>query len=162
MTPNKQIEGVVARALKEVGFKEGENNDSKYGTWAGYPHQSWCAAYVSWVFSCEKILPLIGETQKGYINCASFDNWARGQKLLVPVNQAQRGDILLFCWDRSGVPEHTGIALGGFDIHSHVIPTVEGNTGGDHIGNQSNGDGVYLKFRPISTVHSVVRPRYAV
>lgn len=156
-----QAQGIVKRALSQVGYKEGPSNASKYGTWAGYPNQSWCAAFVSWVFSCERLLPLIAQTPHGYINCASFGNWAKKNKLTVPVMQVQAGDILLFCWDESGVPEHTGIAIGPYDPKSHLIPTVEGNTGGNVIGSQVNGDGVHSRGRPRSCVTLVVRPKYA-
>lgn len=155
-----QAQGIVKRALSQVGYKEGPSNESKYGTWAGYPNQSWCAAFVSWVFSCERLLPLIAESSHGYINCASFGNWAKAKGLTVPVKSVKAGDILLFCWDESGVPEHTGIAIGSYDPKSHMIPTVEGNTGGQVLGNQSNGDGVYVRTRPFSCVVYAVRPKY--
>ena len=155
-----QAQGIIKRALSQVGYKEGPNNQSKYGSWAGYPDQSWCAAFVSWVFSCERLLPLIAETPHGYINCASFGKWAKAHKLLVPVKSVIAGDILLFCWDDSGVPEHTGIAIGSYDPKSHMIPTVEGNTGGQVLGSQTNGDGVYRRVRPFSCVTYAIRPHY--
>ena len=34
---NLQASGVVKRALSQVGYKEGPNNQSKYGSWAGLP-----------------------------------------------------------------------------------------------------------------------------
>ena len=66
------------------------------------------------------------------------------------------GDILLFCWDNSGVPEHTGIAVSGYDPKSHMVLTVEGNTGSNVLGSQSDGEGVFKRVRPASCVVGVV------
>jgi hypothetical protein len=45
-------EAVVAIAKAEVDakYKEGVNNDTKYGKWYGLNNQPWCAMYVSWCF----------------------------------------------------------------------------------------------------------------
>jgi hypothetical protein len=158
---SKQAAGIVARAKKEIGAKEGENNDTKYGIWYGLNHQPWCGMFVSWIFSTEKILPLIAETPHGYASCPSFEAWAKAQRLIVPINKIEAGDILLFDFSGKGIAEHTGIATGSYDLHSHLVPTIEGNTSGDHTGSQPNGDGVYAKVRPLSCIRTVVRPRYA-
>lgn len=39
---------IVSIAKTQVGFMEGDNNDTKYGTWYGLPNQPWCAMFVSW------------------------------------------------------------------------------------------------------------------
>lgn len=147
---------IVARALSQVGYKEGPNNDNKYGVWAGYNHESWCAMFVSWVFSCEGALGAIAQYSHGYLNCASMLQWAKQRHLLKSIRNISPGDILLFCWDNSGVPEHTGIATTNYDPKSHMIGTIEGNTGGQVQGSQSNGDGVYARWRPASCVVGVV------
>jgi len=157
---NAHIQEIVTRAKKEVGYKEGLNNDTKYGTWYGLNHQPWCAMFVSWIFSCAKLTNLIAQTPKGYASCIDFEAWARKKGLIVPINTIQSGDILLFDFDNNEKSEHTGLAIGSYDLKSHTVPTCEGNTGGDHIGSQSNGDGVYLKFRPLSCIRVVVRPKY--
>ena len=153
---------LISRAASQVGYKEGPNNASKYGTWAGYPNQSWCAMFVSWVFSCEHALGAIAETSHGYINCASFRNWAHQRNLLKSVRDITPGDILLYCWDNSGVPEHTGISASRFDAKSHMVIAFEGNTGGNVLGSQSNGDGVYKRARPASCIVAVVSLEKAV
>ena len=150
---------VVAIAQKEVGYKEGVNNDSKYGAWYGLNHQSWCAMFVSWCFGQSNLTSLIDSGAKGYASCSLFEAWARQHNLIVPTNSVQAGDILLFDFYNKGVSEHTGIATGGIDPHTHLIPTVEGNTAPEG-GNQTNGDGVYIKHRAISTIRAVVRPKY--
>ena len=150
---------IVAIAQKEIGYKEGVNNDSKYGAWYGLNHESWCAMFVSWCFNQAGLSNLIAASPKGYANCAVFEAWANKNNLRVPISQIQKGDILLFDFYKTGVSEHTGIATDATDIHTHLVPTVEGNTAPDG-GNQTNGDGVYVKHRALTTIRAVVRPKY--
>ncbi|MBQ8859955.1 MAG: CHAP domain-containing protein [Ruminococcus sp.] len=39
---------IVGVAETQIGYKEGPNNDTKYGTWYGLPNQPWCAMFVTW------------------------------------------------------------------------------------------------------------------
>ncbi len=39
---------LISVAKTQLGFREGEYNDTKYGTWYGLPNQPWCAMFVSW------------------------------------------------------------------------------------------------------------------
>jgi CHAP domain len=151
---------VVAIALKEVGYKEKPVNITKYGAWYGMDGQSWCAMFVSWCFNQAGLTSLIAAGPKGYAGCQTFEAWAKAHNLIVPTATVQAGDILLFDFYKSGVAEHTGIATGGFDPHTHLVPTVEGNTAADNAGPQANGDGTYIKHRALSTIRAVVRPKY--
>jgi len=158
---SNQAQAVLAVAAKEVGTKEGPNNQTKYGAWYGLDHNPWCAMFVSWVFDQAKCLPLIAQTPKGYASCPAFEAWAKGKGLLVDKATIQPGDILLFDFSGKGIAEHTGIAI-SVDPHSHLIMSYEGNTGPDHVGvNQANGDGAYLKNRAPSAVRAVVRPKWS-
>ena len=157
----KQVEAVLAVAAKEVGTKEGPNNQTKYGAWYGLDHNPWCAMFVSWVFNSANCLPLIAQTPKGYASCSAFEAWAKTKGLVVDKSLIQPGDILLFDFSGKGVAEHTGIAI-SYDKNSHLVSSYEGNTGPDHVGvNQANGDGAYLKHRALSTVRAVVRPKWS-
>ena len=152
----KLNERIVARALTQVGYKEGPNNENKYGAWYGMNNESWCAMFVSWVFSCERALGAIAIGSHGYAYCPTMLSWAKEHHLLKSIRNIKPGDILLFCWDNSGVPEHTGIATSAYDPKSHMILTAEGNTGAQVQGSQSNGDGVYKRARPASCIVGVV------
>lgn len=141
-------------AKKEVGYKEGTNNDTKYGVWFGLNHQPWCMIFVVWCFNQaglgSKILKTAG--------VEALEAWAVKNKFTVPVDKVQANDLLLFDWDHAGHAEHIEIAAGGIDPKTHLIPTVGGNTGPDHVGvNQSNGDGVYSKVRTTTVVRTAVR-----
>jgi hypothetical protein len=45
------VDRVVAIARKEVGYREGANNSTKYGKWYGMDRVPWCNIFVSWVFA---------------------------------------------------------------------------------------------------------------
>ena len=155
---NAQAAAVIAAAKSQVNYKEGANNDSKFGAWYGMNHQSWCAMFVTWCFSQAKALPALEK----FAYCPALESWAHSKGMIVPIAQAQAGDVLLFDWNHSGVAQHVGIATGPVDPHTRLIPTIEGNTGPDHVGvNQSNGDGVYAKVRNPSVVRAVIRPKWA-
>ncbi len=43
-----QRRDIVQVALTQLGYREGRNNDTKYGDWYGMSNQPWCAMFVSW------------------------------------------------------------------------------------------------------------------
>ena len=43
-----QRKDIVGVAKTQIGYREGNNNDTKYGDWYGLPNQPWCAMFVSW------------------------------------------------------------------------------------------------------------------
>ena len=141
-------------AKKEVGYKEGANNDTKYGAWYGMNHVPWCMIFVVWCFYQAGLQGKILKTA----GCEAFEAWATKNKLTVPVTQIKANDLLLFDFDRAGKAQHIEIAAGPMDAKTHLVPTIGGNTGPDHVGvNQSNGDGVYSKVRATSVIRTVVR-----
>jgi cell wall-associated NlpC family hydrolase len=148
------VDSLLAIAKKEIGYKEGQFNDTKYGVWFGWNRVAWCAIFVNWVFAQagagNKILKTAG--------CIELEAWGIKNKLTVPVATVQAGDIVLFDFTKSGKAQHVGIATGTIDAHTHLLPTIEGNTGPDHVGvNQANGDGVYAKIRNPVCVRTVIR-----
>ena len=43
-----QRKDIIGVALTQLGYSEGPNNDSKYGTWYGTANLDWCGAFVTW------------------------------------------------------------------------------------------------------------------
>ena len=43
-----QMEDLFGVAQTQLGYEEGNNNDTKYGTWYGMPYSSWCCLFVVW------------------------------------------------------------------------------------------------------------------
>jgi len=152
---SNQAKAVVDIAKAQVGYKEGKNNDTKYGVWYHLNNQPWCMIFVQWVFAEAGAGSLIMKTA----GCEALEAWAKKNNLSVPTANVQAGDILLFDFSKKGISEHTEIAL-GYNANTHLIDTCGGNTAGDNAGSQANGDGVYLKHRAPSTVRLVVRPKW--
>lgn len=149
----KIIDELVNTALAEVGYKEGANNDNKYGKWYHFNNVPWCMIFVQWCFAEAAIPRLIMRTA----GCEAFEAWAHKEGLIVDIKTAKKGDIVLFDFTKSGKSEHVGIARLDYNKTTRTIPTVDGNTGNS---SQANGDGVYLRNRSIMYVRAVVRPKY--
>lgn len=131
---------IVAVAAKEIGYKEGRNNATKYGQWYGMDNNPWCAMFVSWC-AAQVGVPITVVPKLAYVPyyyefyVASSRYKSRGSGY-VP----HPGDLVLF-----GSNDHIGIvekASGG------KLITIEGNTSAT--GNSSNGDGVYRRTRSLN------------
>lgn len=148
---------VVAIANSQLGYKEGANNDTMYGKWFGLNNQPWCAMFVSWCFNQSDQSPKIAVTKKGFASCDAGLKWFAKNNKLIPVGQAQAGDIVFFQFDQDAQPDHVGIVVKN-NTTLKKLTTVEGNTAADGSGSQSNGDGVYTKKRAYSLIMGVARP----
>ena len=42
-----QRDDIIGVAKTQIGYREGNNNDTKYGDWYGLPNQPWCAMFIS-------------------------------------------------------------------------------------------------------------------
>jgi hypothetical protein len=137
-------------------YEEGPNNNTKYGKWYGLNNQPWCAMFVSWIYykvgASKKIA---ASNSKGFASCDAGLKWFTAKHKLVPIGQAQAGDIAFFQFDNDAQPDHVGIVVR--NVRGHLI-CIEGNTSPNKKGSQSNGGGVYRKKRPYSVVMAVARP----
>lgn len=148
---------VVAIAKSQLGYQETGNNDTMYGKWYGLNNQPWCAMFVSWCFDQAGYGRLVAaQTKKGFASCDAGLKWFSKNNKLVPVGQAQAGDICFFQFDADAQPDHVGIVAK--NDGKKYLWVYEGNTSGDSKGSQSNGDGVYLKKRAYSLIMGVARP----
>ena len=139
---NNPKESIVEKALRiaesEIGYKEGPNNQSKFGAWYGMNHQPWCAMFLSWVLDqAGHGINISGN--KGFAYCPTGRKWFQLQGLLY--DEPQVGDIAFFDWypgtTKSGA-WHVGIVKA---VHTDgTIVTIEGNTGPD-------SEGVYEMVR---------------
>jgi hypothetical protein len=146
---------VIDIAKKEIGYKEGANNATKYGQAFGMDHVSWCCIFVWWCFWEAGLQAKIMKTAGVEV----LENWAVKNKLTVPVANIQPGDLLLYDFTKSGKSEHIEIATSAVDAKK-MVHAIGGNTSDPASGSQANGDGVYAKTRPISLIKTVVRPQY--
>ncbi len=74
-----QSSDIINVAKTQIGYREGENNDTKYGTWYGLPNQPWCAMFVSWCARQANVPHdvlancAIAAPDPGYFNLRYFD-----------------------------------------------------------------------------------------
>lgn len=121
--------------------------------WLAGPSESvwWCMAFVSMVFDMAGEIDAIG----GF----SYNtDVTRNRMTGVDIEDAQRGDVVLFDWDSDGATDHVGIVeanLGG-----GWLQTIEGNTSPSNAGSQSAGNGVYRRQRYYG-IACVLRPKWS-
>lgn len=135
---------IVEMAVPELGYKEipAGSNRTKYGKWFGFDGVAWCAMFVSWVYD-RAGFPLgnIGFT-KGFAGCQYGYDFFKKKGWIIPKEQAQPGDIVLFDWNGDKRYDHTGIFVA--KESETRFTTIEGNTA---VGNDSNGGQVMKRSR---------------
>lgn len=140
---------VVSIAAGQVGYKEGKNNSNKYGAAYGMNNVSWCMEFIWWCFKQAGM-----DWYKTASCTACYKHYA---SRAVSRNSLRKGDIVFFDWDHSGDCDHVGIVE---SVGSSRITTIEGNTSSGNSGSQSNGDGVYRRYRTYSQIAKAIRPAY--
>ncbi len=154
MSLNKVIELCEA----SVGYTEGANNDTTFGRWYGLNNQPWCAMSASKIYYDAGMITSVAGKPRGYASCDEWLKYLTKNNQLVPLGQAQRGDIVFFQFDEDAMPDHVGIVK----FHNKALKYIqvyEGNTSSGKTGSQSNGDGFYLKKRDYKTIMAVARPK---
>jgi len=145
-------------AKSQIDYQETGNNDTMYGKWYGLNNQPWCAIFVSWCYDQASLVKTVAaQNKKGFASCDAGLKWFVKQNKLIPVGDAQEGDIVFFQFDNDAQPDHVGIVVKNMK-RIKTLRTIEGNTSSDNNGSQSNGGGVYLKKRSYATVMAIVRP----
>ena len=136
-------------ALQFLGYREGFDNDNKFGAFFGINHNPWCGCFVS--YSYTKVghylfLPYV----------PNIVSWARaGLHGLYEVKEPKKGDLVCFDWQGDGLYDHVAL-VESFD--GTTIHTLEGNTlPPDGVGDQGNGGGVYRRERSVTIRHVFVR-----
>ena len=151
-------EEIVIIAEQELGNQETPVNKTKYGKWYGLDGNPWCAMFVSWVYAQAGLSATVAaSTKKGFASCDAGLKWFAKKGKLIPIGDAQPGDIAFFQFDDDAQPDHVGIIIKNNTKLKRLV-CIEGNTAADAKGSQSNGDGVYQKKRPYSLVMAVARP----
>lgn len=152
------INKVLELCKAAVGYTEGTNNDTVYGKWFGLNNQPWCAMAASKMYFDAGMIKAVANTRKGFASCDLWLKYLTKNNQLVPIGQAQRGDLVFFQFDDDAQPDHVGIVK----FHNkklRYMQVFEGNTSSGASGSQSNGDGFYLKRRTYKTIMAVARPK---
>lgn len=143
---------ILTVAQSQIGYKEGKNNWTKYGQEYGMNNCSWCMIFVWWVFKHAGGESLI----KKSASCTA--EWNAMKSRSVSKSALKPGDVVFFDWDHSGDCDHVGIVE---SVGSSRVTTIEGNTSSGNSGSQSNGDGVYRRYRTYSQIAKAFRPAYS-
>ena len=149
---------VLDKAVSQLNYEETDDNNTKYGQWYGLNNQPWCAIFVSWCYDQAGLVGKVAaQNKKGFASCDAGLKWFTKHNKLVPIGDAQEGDIVFFQFDTDAEPDHVGIVAKNMK-RIQALRTIEGNTSPNNKGSQSNGGGVYEKKRSYATVMAVVRP----
>jgi cell wall-associated NlpC family hydrolase len=148
---------VVDAAKSQLNYRETGNNDTIFGKWYGLNNNPWCAMFVSWCYDQAGLVSKVAaQTKKGFASCDAGLKWFTKKNKIVPVGQAQAGDLVFFQFDKDAQADHVGICAS--NDGKGFLMVYEGNTSSDSKGSQSNGDGVFLKKRSYSLIMGVARP----
>ena len=148
---------VVDAAKSQLNYRETGNNDTIFGKWYGLNNNPWCAMFVSWCYDqAGSVSKVAAQTKKGFASCDAGLKWFTKKNKIVPVGQAQSGDLVFFQFDKDAQADHVGICAS--NDGKGFLMVYEGNTSSDSKGSQSNGDGVFLKKRSYSLIMGVARP----
>ena len=160
-TPNQVL--AIAKHEADIAYKEGANNDNKYGIWYGngFNNVPWCAIFVSYCMDKGGSTELHGiQSKRGFHNCNAGLAYfmARGQ--CVEPADAQPGDIVFFNFDTdTKTSEHVGIVYVNQTEKKNLV-TFEGNT--SNKSGSANGDGVYKMNRAYgSRIAGIARPQWS-
>lgn len=140
----------------EVGYREGRNNDNKYGIWYGMNHQPYCAIGLTWAAAKVGGLSAIGGR---WAYCPWWADWFRARGRFSTTSFG-RGDIVFFDWSgkrRRGYEQHVAIIE---SVSGDYVNTIEFNTTFGIAGNQSDGGGVYKRRRHKSLIVGVGKPNW--
>ncbi|MET9291142.1 CHAP domain-containing protein, partial [Streptomyces sp. NPDC003077] len=138
---------MIAECAKHIGYKEGPNNDNKFGVWYPMNHQPWCAMFISYCAAYSGNDDIIPK----YAACVNGVAWFRERGLYDSTPSV--GAIVFY---GPGGGDHTEI-VESFD--ETTITTIGGNTNND---GSSNGDGVYRRHvkRNSTRIHGYGHPNY--
>jgi peptidoglycan hydrolase-like protein with peptidoglycan-binding domain len=151
-------------ARSQVGYREGSNNNNKYGIWYtgavrdgnNWNYQPYCAMGLTWCAA--QVSGGLSAIGGHWAYCPSWANWFRNRGRFY--SSPQRGDIAFFDWTgrkRRGYEMHVAIVE---EVSGSYIKTIEFNTVSGS-GNQSDGGGVYKRTRHISLTVGFGRPLYS-
>lgn len=138
-------------ARSQIGYREGSNNDNKYGRWYGANNQPWCAMFVSWVAAASgavDIIPRHAYTPSGAQWFKSRNLWGLKPRV---------GAVVYFNFPGDGVDRISHVGFVEKVNADGSIVTIEGNT---NDGGSREGNGVYRKVRRVGIV-GYGYPRYA-
>ena len=151
-------EAVIAVAREELGYTEApkDSNMTKYGQEYGMNGQPWCVMFLWWCFrQAGEYKAFFGGGKTA--SCKLLRDWYMAMGQVVPVEDAQPGDIVILNFSGTRDTEHCGIVV---EVDGYLVTTIEGNTTPGLEGSQDNGGNVAKKVRMAYQIVAVCRPKY--
>jgi hypothetical protein len=152
------VKKLMELCAASVGYEETGDNDTTFGKWFGLNNQPWCAMSASKMFFDTGAIKSVSDKAKGYASCDAWLKYLTKNNQIVPIGQAQAGDLVFYQFDADAEPDHVGIVK-GHNTTLKYLYCYEGNTSADKKGSQSNGGGYYLKKRTYATIMAIARPK---
>lgn len=157
---------VIEVARGELGEHENPPGSNRVKYWDAYDKsfqgQPWCVGFLWWVFQrAGERMAFFGGGKTA--SCSMLLRWYKEQGLTVPVEDVQKGDIVLLNFHGKSEPEHCGLVeLVNYadSVKNMCAWTIEGNTTPGYEGSQDNGGCVASKMRFGSQIVAVCRPQY--
>jgi len=116
------IEKFIKVAQSQIGYKEGKNNDTKYGKWYGMNFNPWCAMFVSW---CANQAGMLGKQIPKFASCPTGYKWFNNKKLIVKTpKRGYLGFVMRKKKDGTLNADHVFIVE---KVSGNTITTIEGN-----------------------------------
>lgn len=154
---------LLAVLKSQIGYTESPagSNNTKYGKWFGMNGSAWCAIFVCWAANMIGILARIGG-KRAYT--PDMAQWFYNRKQWYQGKAPKAGYIAFFNF---GDPNyggrwkgihHVGYVIGV--LKDGRIVTIEGNTSSGSSGSQSNGGGVFQRYRDPSLIAGYGTPKY--
>lgn len=129
-------EQYVDVAMKELGYAEGANNFTKYGTWYGLQDE-WCHMYASW---CANEAGIMDSLVPNTCSTPDGSNWYKNKdkfEYCTGNYNPKAGDLVYFYSKAKGRIGHVGIVV-AYVESTETLYTIEGNS----------GDKVSLRYYP--------------
>lgn len=111
---------IINVALKEEGYKETGDNNTKFGKWFGMNNQPWCAIFVCW---CAHQAGIGTDIVLKSAAVQDFWDWYKGKGLFQKKGSyiPKAGDIFII---KGGKESHTGLVV---SADNNCFYTIEGN-----------------------------------
>lgn len=151
-----RIDAAINGAMKIAYSHKGQSHPGGHFVWSEvYPAfrgQPWCGAFM--VYCYRRVgVDLMRAAWWYYV--PFIRNFARG--IGAYENESSYGAAGLFDWNGDGLMDHVGMS--NPDYNSDYFRFIEGNTSSGNAGSQSNGGGVYERYRDYGDIDGFVNMR---
>lgn len=147
-------EKVLAVAAREIGYRQGKNQDNKYGRWFGMNNCAWCVIFAAaWCYNQAGVIgEVVGRSyhEGGLYSCSQTLGWYREHAPECIKTEGVPGCLVIFDFPKTKYQtDHMGLFVKQED---GKITTIDGNTSG---GNDANGGYVQQRTRRLKDLDNV-------